>query len=50
VGNLLPKHRGLPLDERLNIHLKQGRQVYGVELKIVDDDGKDLPRDGKAQG
>src|SRR4029077_16857257 len=30
--------------------LKQGRTIYGVEMKIVDGEGKELPRDGKAFG
>ena len=30
--------------------LKQGRGMWGVELKIVDDDGHQLPWDGKAFG
>ena len=29
---------------------KQGRAIFGVEMKIVDDDGKELPWDGKAFG
>jgi fatty-acyl-CoA synthase len=29
---------------------KQGRQIFGVEMKIVGDDGRELPRDGKAFG
>jgi fatty-acyl-CoA synthase len=30
--------------------LKQGRPPFGVEMKIVDDAGADLPRDGKTFG
>ena len=30
--------------------IKQGRAPYGVALKIIDDDGNDLPRDGKTVG
>ena len=30
--------------------MKQGRPLYGVEMKIVDDDGNELPRDGQATG
>ena len=30
--------------------LKQGRAPFGVEMKIVDDHGKEQPRDGKAYG
>jgi len=50
VCNLLPKHAGYSLDQRLDLQMKQGRTPYGVEMKIVDEDGKELPRDGKASG
>ncbi|MBC5786140.1 fatty-acid--CoA ligase [Ramlibacter sp. USB13] len=36
--------------QRLAVQAKQGRAVYGVDMKIVDDDGRELPRDGKASG
>ncbi len=36
--------------ERMDIRCKQGRAPYGVELKIVDDDGNRLPHDGEAFG
>src|SRR6478735_97945 len=47
---LKPKHLNLPAAERLAIQAKQGRAVYGVDMKIVDADGSDLPHDGKAAG
>ncbi len=50
VCNFLPKHAGYTLDQRLDVQGKQGRPVYGVEMKITDDDGKRLPHDGKAFG
>jgi acyl-CoA synthetase (AMP-forming)/AMP-acid ligase II len=50
VCNLLPKHSGYTLEQRLTIQEKQGRAVYGVEMKIVDDDGVNLPQDGIAAG
>lgn len=50
IGRLLPKHAGLPPAEVLQVKLKQGRGVWGVELKIVDDEGRRLPWDGKAFG
>jgi acyl-CoA synthetase (AMP-forming)/AMP-acid ligase II len=50
VCNLLPKHGGYTLEQRLGIQEKQGRAVYGVEMKIVDDDGASLPHDGMAAG
>lgn len=40
----------LPAEERYARQAKQGRPVFGVELKIVDDAGKELPRDGKTFG
>lgn len=30
--------------------LKQGRPPFGVELKIIDDSGKELPQDGRTPG
>ena len=50
VGRLLPKHAGLPVGEQQKVKLKQGRGVFGVELKIVDEEGHRLPWDGKAFG
>ncbi|MES0824238.1 long-chain-fatty-acid--CoA ligase [Ruegeria sp. SCP11] len=46
----LAKHRDLPLEEQHKLRESQGRPCYGVELKIVDDDGNDLPHDGETQG
>jgi acyl-CoA synthetase (AMP-forming)/AMP-acid ligase II len=40
----------LPLEQRYAKQLKQGRSVYGIEMKIIDDAGKELPRDGHAFG
>lgn len=45
-----PELLALPKEERYKKQLKQGRPMYGVELKIVDDDGNELPRDGRAFG
>jgi fatty-acyl-CoA synthase len=44
------KHLKLSAAERDRVRLNQGRPIYGVDMKIVDDDGKELPRDGKAFG
>jgi fatty-acyl-CoA synthase len=41
---------GMSAEQQARIRESQGRPPYGVELKIVDDDGKPLPEDGKAQG
>jgi fatty-acyl-CoA synthase len=50
VGRLQPKHAGLPPEEQMKLKLKQGHGIWGVDLKIVDDDGRPLPWDGKAFG
>jgi fatty-acyl-CoA synthase len=50
VCRLLPKHRALAPDERHRLQLKQGRAVFGVSLKIVDDEGRRLPQDGETAG
>ncbi|GJG98265.1 3-(methylthio)propionyl-CoA ligase [Cupriavidus pauculus] len=47
---LLARHKDLPEDERHRILEKQGRVIYGVDMKIVDGEGRELPWDGKAFG
>ena len=50
ISKLLPKHDKLDAEALLNVKLKQGRGVWGVDLKIVGDDGQPLPWDGQAFG
>jgi acyl-CoA synthetase (AMP-forming)/AMP-acid ligase II len=50
VCNLLPKHRGFTLEQRLDLQAKQGRPLYGVEMRITNDAGRALPHDGVAFG
>ena len=50
VNVLKPEQRTVSAGERYDIQIRQGRAVYGVEMKIVDDRGNVLPRDGKAFG
>jgi fatty-acyl-CoA synthase len=40
----------MPWDKQLDYKCKQGHPVFGVEMKIVDDNNKEMPRDGKAFG
>ncbi len=47
---LANKHLALPHDQQLRILEKQGHVIYGVDMKIVDPDGNDLPWDGVAFG
>ena len=50
VCTLKNKHLSLPESEQMQIRLKQGRAVFGVDMKIVDDEGRELPWDGKTFG
>jgi fatty-acyl-CoA synthase len=45
-----PEYEGLKGDERLNIEEKQGHAPFGVEMKVTDDDDRELPWDGKTFG
>jgi acyl-CoA synthetase (AMP-forming)/AMP-acid ligase II len=44
------KHLQLPEEQQMKIRLKQGRAIYGVDMKIVGEDGRELPWDGKTFG
>jgi len=44
------KHLELPPEEQMKIRLKQGRAVFGVDMRIVGADGRELPWDGKTYG
>jgi fatty-acyl-CoA synthase len=50
VGSPLSKHDGLTPDQIVDMQVKQGRQMYGVELKLVGANGETLPHDGKTVG
>jgi len=50
VGTLKAKQESLDKDARLAIQAKQGRGIFGVEMKIVDEEGRELPWDGKRFG
>ncbi|MDO8699895.1 MAG: long-chain-fatty-acid--CoA ligase [Rhodoferax sp.] len=50
IGCISAKQMELPAAEQHAIIAKQGKSVYGIEIKIVDENGATLPRDGVAQG
>ena len=50
VGTFKRGMAELPAEQRYDIQAKQGRCIYGVEMKIVDDAGSEMPRDGVAFG
>ncbi|MBX3446439.1 MAG: fatty-acid--CoA ligase [Parvibaculaceae bacterium] len=50
LGALKAGMDDLPLEKQIDVKVKQGRAIYTVEMKITDDDGNELPSDGKAFG
>lgn len=50
ICTLSPAASQLPEAERDRLRAKQGRSVFGVELKLTDEDGNELPHDGKSFG
>jgi fatty-acyl-CoA synthase len=50
TASLLKKHHGQSVEEQRKVLRKQGHAIYGVDMKIVDDDGQELPWDGVASG
>ena len=50
VCTLKNRHLAMDASEKMAVRLKQGRALYGVDMKIVDDAGAELPWDGKAYG
>jgi len=50
TGNMSPSMLQKPFDELMEMKAWQGRRIFGVDLKIVDDAGRRLPHDGEASG
>jgi len=49
-GRLPHTMANMPREKQWNFKSKQGRAMFGVDIKIVDSEGKRLPEDGKAFG
>jgi fatty-acyl-CoA synthase len=47
---LSPQDRELSAAEQHGVIARQGKSVFGIEIKVVDENGATLPRDGVAQG
>jgi len=45
-----PGHLAMSAEEQFRVQTKQGRVLFGVDMKIVGDDGADLPWDGTSFG
>ena len=50
LSRLQNKHLSLPADGQRKLLEKQGHTVFGVDMKIVDDNGNDLPWNGETYG
>jgi fatty-acyl-CoA synthase len=50
VGALKPPFAQLTGEQKLDVLQLQGYAPFGVQMKITDDDGKELPWDGKTYG
>jgi 3-(methylthio)propionyl---CoA ligase len=50
VCALKSHHLRMGSEERMAVQSKQGRAVFGVDMKIVGEDGNELPHDGKTSG
>jgi fatty-acyl-CoA synthase len=50
VCSFKAKHLEMGKEERYALQNKQGRAIYGVDLRVVGEDGSELPWDGKTIG
>ena len=50
LSTLKNKHLSLSDEDKMKIRMKQGRAIFGLDFKIVDDNGKEQGHDGKAYG
>lgn len=50
LSRLTPEQDELPMPRRIELKARQGRRMFGVEMKVVGEDGSELPRDGRSAG
>jgi acyl-CoA synthetase (AMP-forming)/AMP-acid ligase II len=50
TGFLSAAQRALPPEEQMTLKMGQGRPIFGLERRIVDDAGQPLARDGETPG
>ncbi len=50
LGTMKAKMAALPPERQLDYKVRQGHPPFGVEMKIVDAEDRELPRDGKVCG
>lgn len=44
------EEKKLPMEKKFDLIKKAGKAVFGTELRLIDDDGKEVPFDGKTAG
>jgi len=50
VGTHTAETAALPAEEKFDLQAKQGRPIFGVELRVLDSQGRVLAHDGKTSG
>jgi 3-(methylthio)propionyl---CoA ligase len=50
LSTLKGKHVNLPEEHQWSLRAKQGRVIFGVDMKIADDSGAEMPWDGTSSG
>ncbi|WP_397532342.1 3-(methylthio)propionyl-CoA ligase [Roseateles sp.] len=50
LSKLTAKQLELPVEEQRRILEKQGKVIYGIDMAVIDDEGKPLPWDGASAG
>jgi len=50
MTSMTPAEMALPASEQHALVAKQGKTVFGIQIKVVDEHGRTLPRDGSSQG
>ncbi len=50
VSKLLSHHRQLPQEQKWDVKARQGYPIAGVEMRIVNEEGKEQPWDGTTMG
>ena len=50
IGNLLPRHENIPLEDRFGVQARQGRAIFGVEVAVFGHDGQRLGPDDHTSG
>ena len=50
LSKLTSRQDALPKEQQQRLLEKQGRVIYGIDMAIIDDEGRSLPWDGQASG